>query len=549
VRLHLRRAIQVTVENAISQNSLDQAARILYRAAHSAQSLEAFIELRTIIEKTVSKNVCKSNAKIAVAYTRSLAGSGDTANLLEFLQESTPQFQGTDLASLELYLASALHRTGDSVQALRTLTRIWRYLNGFERGLAFAYLGSILRALHHPKWFVPFEKMRMYLQGRNLGVQIVNEGHCWFLERDRVRSSACFREAIQLLEHDHVNKAMSRFNLGMNLLRECDLGASAELETVERSTRGVKYAQFRPRFLAGLAMSYSTQRDWPAAQRLYNRVLEISNDDELRGEANLNLGRIYRLSGHPAQAINPLGQTLLGHPIHHDSARVERASIHLIDGGLEAAQSLLDRALHPLGGDADLKKIVQAEIERRHGNLERMRNLLEAIEVQERVAREEVQCWPELWAQARVLGVRVPEPLPEQPQLTVEVQALGKFCLTINAVTVECPPRVGEFLVFLLEQGGKTTNENVMLEFFAERQGDVTQGALNDLTRRLRETLGSHSSLQSIKGERRLSTAVVWHYDVARLRNGELGQAQGLFLEGSTSAWVRRVRLRLGQSG
>jgi hypothetical protein len=296
-------------------------------------------------------------------------------------------------------------------------------------------------------------------------------------------------------------------------------------------------------------MSYSTQRDWPAAQRLYARALEISNDEELRGEATLNLGRIQRLSGHPAQAIRPLEQTLAGHPIHHDSARVELAAIHVIDGDLEAAQSLLDQALHPLGGDADLKRIVQAEIERRRGDLEKMRALLEAIEPHERVAREEAQCWPELWAQARALGVHVPEALPEQPQTQIDVQALGKFCLTINGVTVECPPRVGEFLVFLLEQDGKATNEDVMLKFFAERKGDVTQGALNDLTRRLRETLGSHMSVQSIKGERRLSTEVVWRYDVARLRNGELGQAQGLFLEGSASPWVRKVRLKLGQSG
>jgi tetratricopeptide (TPR) repeat protein len=543
------RALQISVRNAFRHNMTEQAARILHRAAYAARSVNAFRELRSSMEQLVPQVALKGHAKIALAYARSLAGSGDTSALLEFLNRVMPDFSGQERASLELYFASALQRTGNPKQALQRLAGILFDLEGIERGLAFAYLGSTLHALHHPKWFIPFQKMRLHLQGRDLGVQLVNEGHHWFLKRNPSRSNACFREAIPLLEHDHVNQAMARFNLGMNLLRECDLGASAELETVERSTRGVKYAQFRPRFLAGLAMSYSTQRDWPGAQRLYNRVLEISNDEELRGEATLNLGRIHRLSGHPAQAINPLEQTLLGHPIHHDSARVERAAIHLIDSDLEAAQSLLDRALHPLGGDADLKKIVQAEIERRHGKLEKVRALLEAIEPQERVAREEAQCWPELWAQARVLGVRVPEPLPEQPQATIEVRALGKFCLTINAVTVECPPRVGEFLVFLLEQGGKATNESVMLEFFAERKGDVTQGALNDLTRRLRETLGLHSSVQSIKGERRLSTEVVWHYDVARLRNGELGQAQGLFLEGSTSAWVRRVRLRLGQSG
>jgi hypothetical protein len=224
VRLHLRRAIQATIKNAISHNSSDQAARILYRAAYDARSLEAFAELRETIELLIPENLLIEDVKIAVAYTRSLAGSGDTPGLLQFLKRAAPHFPKTDRASLDLYLASALHRTGHSDQALRTLTSVLTCLQDVERGLAFAYLGVILYALHHPKWTVPFRKMRQHLQGRTLGMHLVNEGNCWFLQRDHVRSNACYREAIPLLEHDHVNQAMARFNLGMNLLRDCDLG-------------------------------------------------------------------------------------------------------------------------------------------------------------------------------------------------------------------------------------------------------------------------------------------------------------------------------------
>jgi DNA-binding SARP family transcriptional activator len=117
---------------------------------------------------------------------------------------------------------------------------------------------------------------------------------------------------------------------------------------------------------------------------------------------------------------------------------------------------------------------------------------------------------------------------------------LGVLRVNINqqSIHLKSTSKVAELLVYLLEQNGNASTENIIDALYPEKTNmRRASQALWALVKQLRESLGWDDSIQD-KGKAYIlgQDKVMWQYDAAKQKN------KSRLLEGVYSNWIQNIR-------
>jgi tetratricopeptide (TPR) repeat protein len=249
-----------------------------------------------------------------------------------------------------------------------------------------------------------------------------------------------------------------------------------------------------------------------------------------------------RLAGQVGTALEVIEAAILKHGTI-PTLLVTRAMTLLALGLNALCQKDLDNAV-PLANvnSQHLAIVARAELELRAGNNQKAHDLLQEIPLNTLQMREESRAFANLFA---LLESQQPM-LEYVTQTKVEITALGVLQVKVNQRLVPIPPtsRIGELLVFILEQGGTASLEQITDALYADALSELEQNrarkAIWKLTRDLRLALGWQNSIASLQRAYQLDPNAVWDYDAW----DKTVKAKG-FLSGIYSNWVLEISQKI----
>jgi tetratricopeptide (TPR) repeat protein len=482
---------------------------------------------------------------VALIYAKALRIQKRVDELLEWSNRVAAHFGVVESATIQSEIAGGLNWAQRYSEARVLLEQSLPHLKGESLGVTWSRLGFALFYLKQP-WREAYACARALLTGHELGRALLNEGHCLEQSNLRVEARKVWLEALACFHDNPYSLAWTRYNLGMNALRDSDLEAERHFLEAIRHTQSPKAVNLRPAALNGLAAFHRSLGEWNRAETAYRQVLRLPCDPYDREQAYRGVARTFYLSARPVQALEVLELALHEPTLAHHMIHLARAMAFLVLGQTSYAKSVLAQVGNtPSESNRWLLRIAQAELARQEGRLDEAVALLDGLPLHTLHAREEVRQFPLLFDLLRAAGKEVPQPLEYVQGTTVWVKAQGVLEVSVNGRPIEMHPtsRVGELLVFLLEQGGAATLEVIEDALYSSRPYSRRRQAIWNLVKKLREALGWEDSVRSLHRAYQLDPAATWHYDIAQARaRGEFG---GEFLVGVYSNWAREVEIEL----
>jgi tetratricopeptide (TPR) repeat protein len=545
-RITVKHALR-SCEELLVQERYEEAGRILDLAASQLEDQRDWQAIRRVHE-AMPERVRLTSDGLSCGYARCLVGSRCKDELLGFSEAALRGRSGEVASRLLLERSWALTAEGRHQEAFTSLETALLYLSGHDRGVALRRFGLVAFKMGLP-WQEFFAQAKQLLQGRALGLTMLEEGHC--LERSARAQEArvLWTNALKYVSNDLFHSAWLQYNIGITAVRDGERDGEQHLLYAEELTRTERALEFRPMVLIGLCTVRRINGEWARAESAALAALKLARDPLTRQQALFDLARTLRLEGRVYEALGRYQQAL--DVIPNGEAHVSLATCYLTLGEVSRCREALAQVTVVTGFSVWLQAIVLAELARQTGEVESMLKHIEGLPLTLVYVREEVSAWPELFAALRAHGRTVPVPLEHAAQVTVRVEALGVLRVAVNQRPVPFPPtsRAAEILVFLLENGGQATLERLLDALMPNAFGDLerrrARKSLWNAVERLRETLGWQESVQNLAGSAyQLDPRVIWQYDVDDLRRKQASTTR-LFLEGLYSEWVLEVRAGL----
>jgi tetratricopeptide (TPR) repeat protein len=534
--------LQTSVDGLLETNQPDLALRTLEHAISGVREYQDWQDLHSVFQ-TIPEIVRLSSPSWATGFARTLRGIRDTQSLLHFTTWALERHRGPPAAPIALehgwaYLALARH-----AEALETIQPLIPDLSGQTLGFAYRCLGDAHFDLGQP-WQADFAAARQLLQGRALGLAMLDEGTCFDQSGDHHRARTIWLEAQELLNGDPFHQAWLRYNLGASYLREGNLEAERNFLITAELAKSKRAKDFRVWASMGLGAIRRLHGEWQRAETQYRQAIKLARANDERQQAWWGLGHTLRLAGRPAEAFESLHRAagLGANGLSWVNVSLAGALLDL-QRDAEASQTL-GRVGPVTGNEVARLAIMRAELSRRNGDTTTALEHLRTLPTNSLTAREELTLFPAL--RALTEGIRLPPMLEVQARTLVHVQALGVLSVSVNARAVPIQPtsRVGELLVLLLEQGGHAAIDALLDALWphmtpGKPERDRKRKSLWWLVKELRHDLGWPESVTALQGAYRLDPKAIWQYDAkeARLK----GQTSNVFLEGVYSSWAREV--------
>jgi tetratricopeptide (TPR) repeat protein len=473
----------------------------------------------------------------AVLFARLLSATSRCDELLVFSAAALERFPNSSLLA---HRAWALLQRREYEPALALIERCVHL--GLEIGLARRLRAQALAALGRDGWREAFSQARMSLEGRALGLCLLEEG-VWLAHSGDERAALhCFSAALLRFDDDAHYRAWLTYNLGLLCLRSLLPETESYFLELQRLSTHKDAKPFEARALCGLGAYRRALGEWDRAEAAYRRAttLAAADQDDLQ-QAWRGLGLTLRMRGLPRQAFDPLLRALQAQPAK-PWVHVELAALHAQLGEDAEVNGCLERAGTLNGEDFDRAQIVRAALKHQSGDHTGALEVLRELGPNRLWVREEASCFPELFA---LLGTDAPAPLPRS-STTVEVHACGVLRVMVNGRAVPLGPTglAGQLLVLLLEQPDHAQSVSYLLEHIYGQDSRTKAQALSAVARELRRTLGWNESINAPRKAYRLDANVIWHYDAHEKRARD--EAIEGFLEGVEANWVDDVR-RHGQ--
>jgi tetratricopeptide (TPR) repeat protein len=544
--------VEVTVLRLLENHQFEQAINLVERFANAVQKSQHWDELRLLIQNQFTPEQRLTDKKLAPLYARTLIGSYELEQLKDFLRQALAIHDDSTKAKLLLEQSFLDYVSNRFEAATLQLEQALPLLDGVDRGIALARLGMNCFKLGLANWQEPFMQMRQYLVGRSLGIQLVNEASCYKQLKQIEKAISIYYEALPHLKQDTFNHANLQTSLGLTLLQLCRVEAIEHFEIAERMTRGKNYRKLHAHIKKCMAAYYTMVGQWSRAIGLYKQCIKIASnpasmDLAARDEATLNLGRTLRLQGHVTEALVYLQEELIYYPLGASGVLIERAAAYLQLGMLENAQNCLVLATQAKAEDADLKAILEAEMYRQSGNIPALLKVLEAVPMNEIMAREEAFVWTELWQIAAAHGMVIPEPIAQPSKHQIHLMNLGTPKLLLNNREVMLPPRAFELLAYLSWYGGSRSIQDCIEALYPKAVSSL--GEYMDRFERIIETIRDTIALPNILQRRNsaleLSQEVIWIDDALCFTQGQNIPWRGIYLAGIERNWIDDVALQL----
>lgn len=534
--------LQTSVSALLETNQPSLALRTLEHAISGVREYQDWHEIQTVFQ-TVPEPVRLSSPSWATGFARTLRGTRNTQTLLYFTELALERHTGSAAAPITLERGWALLASGSYAQALETIQPLIHDLTGPTLGFAYCCLGNIYFELGQP-WQTEFVAARQLLQGRALGLSMVDEGTCLDQHGNHHQARLLWLEAFGLLKTDPYHQAWLRYNLGASYLREGNLEAERNFLITAELAKSKRAADFRVWAMMGLGAIRRLQGEWQRAETHYRQAIKQARANNELEQAWWGLGHTLRLAGRPAEAFECL----------HRAARVTDGSSWvnvslagaLLDLNRTAeAEQALERTGNVTGNEVPRLAIMRAELARRHGNTAKTLEHLRRLPANSFTAREEFSLFAALAALSKD-ELNLPPALELRGRTVVRVEALGVLRVSVNARTIPIQPRsrVGELLVLLLEHNGQGTIDMLSEFMWPEIKNDKTERdrkrkSLWWQVKELRHALGWPASVEALQGAYRLDPSTTWQYDANEAR--AQGKTSNAFLEGVYSSWARDV--------
>ncbi|WP_288405342.1 tetratricopeptide repeat protein [uncultured Deinococcus sp.] len=459
---------------------------------------------------------------------------------LIFAEQARKGLSQADFAPLIAYEALSLTSLGHHQQALDVLAPVLDSLSGLAAGTGWRARGQAMNSLRQEGWQEAFVQAGTLLQGRPLGLLLLEQGGAL----ERIGQSAyardLWRQALPLLQDDPVYVAWLRHALGNACLRFALPEAEDHFLAMEQAVRDEMAALFRPWAACGLATARLAQGEWARALSGYRRGVRLAQEPIDQRLAWRGVGYTQRLMGKPELALETFQKAAAITPEDIASGTswvfVDIAACYAQIGRPEEAWAALERTGPMVWDDEDRGSIVRAALAYQAGDLAEATRQLASVHIDALWVREEAHCFPDLFD---ACAPRRPVPLSYSGPLRVEVHALGPLLVKVNGRPVPLRPtgRAGELLVLLLEQGNRAATEVLGDLLYPEgTQKRSKSQAVWGLVRELRETLGWEESVLAQDGVYQLDPEVQWWYDVREAL--ARGEATPQFLSGNYQAWV-----------
>lgn len=446
------------------------------------------------------------------------------------------------LAQLRLQQPAEAHQTLKQITSVQCQT-----------GLMWRVKAETLYELGHPDWQVAFLESSRRLEGRKLGLCLIEWGVA--LERELQHSTARDRwtQALTLLEKDRYYHALIVHNLGLSCVRELKLEEAEQLFlNLKLLARHQAARMFESRAWSGFGLAWRAVGEFARAKHAYQRAIATANEPGDRRQAWVGFGHTLRLAGHPSQALGAIRNALQinGHDINR--INVDLAAAQFANGDAQAALESLEQSGQVRGEDLERQQLLLAEIARVQGNANRALEYLAKVRLNSLWAREELRAFSGLNTLLVAMGHDIPTPLPREERTRVEIYASGALRVLVNGRKIQLAPtsRAGQMLVLLLEHENQRHMLKLIDDLFNEQPRDQVRAKgklVSKAVRQLRDALGWESSITESGGLYSLDTEQTdWHYDVANaLRDGKpISQ----FLEGVHTEWVIERARNLSQS-
>ncbi len=540
-----------TISQLLLHQQTDQAIEIALQASNSVRKSQHWSELCSILELHFTDKQRLNHILLAPLYARTLVGSYELERLETFLEKALTIHRLEARAKLIVEQSFLLYVQAKFLSAQEKLEAVLPFLYGVDLGIGLARLGMI-RVKLNGDWKTPFLEMRNYLNGRMLGIQLVNEAACYTQIGQAEKATTLLYEALPHLKEDIFNLANLHTSIGLALLRSCHWDSITHFDTAERMTRGANYRKLHAHIIKCIAAYYRMRGEWSRAILLYQRCIKVaskptSQDFAARDEARLNLGRTLRLQGKPTEALEILQDNLEAYPHGLSGVLIERAAAFLQSGMHSNARDCLQLADNPKAEDADLKHILNAELHRLNNNSKAMFETLKAVPMTERLAREEAAIWSALFRSAKELGATIPEPLFQVVRNEIHLENLGSQRVLHNGLEIKLAPKANELLAFLSWHNGSSEIQDCIQNLYNVGLDELPN--YKNRFERVLEKLRASFSIPNVVIRNRntllLSAEIIWQDDAKNYLAGMDTPWRGGYLAGIHNNWIDEIAITL----
>ncbi len=409
--------IRDAVRYMLDRNHLPEALNVLQSAADNIRQARDWRVLRQIWEQpqqqggkvfTVEPIAFLEQTPWRILIGRILAGCQDEIELERWLKSCLEQ-SGELEPELQVLEGFVLICAGRYLETKASLYAVLPKLNGYWLGLAHQRLLWASHRLHEP-WEHHLLEAQSHLQGHPLGLALLNATTCLYSEHRTQKAKDLALEALAYLKEDTYHTAWINYQIGLNLLRECDpLAEHYFLQSLAETFKS-EGKPLRAKALAGVAAFRRFQGEWYIALEFYRRAQKAAieiNDSLEQYQILLNLARTHRLAGRSLEAKQLLEETLKKNPNNPSDFWLELAAAYLkLEQNKQATHSL-NQVTRVFGADVHLKSILEAELIRQEKlETQALEKLLE-LPLETRVVREEAAQFPALFILLGQKGLRV----------------------------------------------------------------------------------------------------------------------------------------------
>jgi tetratricopeptide (TPR) repeat protein len=503
------------------------------------------LELLHLIPEQIRMNVIP----LGLHHARALSRTNCSKELFDFCDTMLELHGIAHVSELEVERSMELYVLRQYQESLVCLELAMEHLQGQALGFAYSKLGLVLYALEKP-WLEAFQKARLDLTGLELGKSLLNEGFCFAECHQTAQALDVWQEALVHLRGYPRLLAWVRYNLGITALRDMNLDAERHFLEGLKLTQNPQAAGLRCLMLTGLGAIRRSLGEWDRAEFAYKETVKLARDSYEHKHAHFGLIRTLQLSGRFSESLEVLEIALHNPTLEHHLFYVARALTLLSLSQTKRAKEALEK-VGTLVSESDrwLEKIARAELARQEDQFDTAIGYLEGLPIHTLHAREEVRQFPQLFLLLEGAEKEVPQPLEYIAKTIVNVTAKGMLRVTVNTRAVQISPtgRVGELLVFLLEQGGSASLEVIADALYPEIGENKEKARKNvwTLVQTLRNALGWKDSVISLRGAYQLDPKASWEYDIDEAR--ETRKFRGEFLAGVYSNWALEVGRELSE--
>ena len=538
----------ITCDLLLEQGQFDRVFWLLGLVLPSVQSDAEWQQLLERIERVPEAHWLEG-LEAAFVCVRVLKRNRRLDEALAFGARVLARFGAVRAASVQLECAGALIELQRYTQAQQVLEAAMPHLQGEDLGMACSRLGLTQFHLGLP-WQESFARARELLSGHPLARVLTDQGYCLAQSGQGAEARNVWLEALPLFGTDSRMLAWVRYNLGISALRDLDPEAERHFLEADRLTHRPQAMGLRSASLNGLGATRRMLGEWGRAAYMYRAALEVAGDAHDRRESYFGLSRTLRLAGRCGEALEVLEFAFMEPSLERHSLHLAHAMVFLQLEEPQRAKAALER-VGTLVSESDrwLERIARGELARQEGQEDLAVSMLAGLPIASLHAREEAGVFASLFGLLKRAGRPVPVPLEYVKGMSVQVRALGVLQVSVNARPVSIAPtgRIGELLVFLLEQGGAASLESIGEALYAGVAGRLDPKRVRQsvwkLVNGLRGALGWQESVLALRGAYQLDPHITWLYDVRQAR--EQGQLEREFLKGIYSDWALEVGRQL----